>query len=65
MYQCFFEHLSDAMLIADADCKIIRVNAAFVAITGYSENEVNADKRLACILREGTTTRFMISFGNL
>jgi len=42
MYQCFLEHLPDAMLIADADCKIIRVNAAFVAITGYSENEVNA-----------------------
>ncbi|MGZ5011869.1 MAG: putative bifunctional diguanylate cyclase/phosphodiesterase [Methylobacter sp.] len=40
VYQCFFEYSSDAMLIADADCKIIRVNAAFVAITGYSENEV-------------------------
>jgi len=42
VYQFFFEYSSDAMLIADADCKIIRVNAAFVAITGYSENEVNA-----------------------
>lgn len=36
LYQCFFDHSSDAMLIADADCKILHVNSAFVAITGYS-----------------------------
>jgi len=40
VYQYFFEHSSDAMLIADADCKILRVNAAFEAITGYSADEV-------------------------
>lgn len=39
LYQCFFEHSSDAMLIADADCKILHVNPAFVAITGYSLEE--------------------------
>ncbi|TAN67305.1 MAG: EAL domain-containing protein [Methylobacter sp.] len=39
LYQCFFEHSSDAMLIADADCKILHVNSAFVAITGYSLEE--------------------------
>ncbi|MCK9394532.1 MAG: EAL domain-containing protein [Methylobacter sp.] len=39
VYQCFFEHSSDAMLIADADCKILHVNPAFVAITGYSLEE--------------------------
>jgi len=39
LYQCFFEHSSDAMLIADADCKILHVNPAFVAITGYSADE--------------------------
>ncbi|MGZ8159520.1 MAG: putative bifunctional diguanylate cyclase/phosphodiesterase [Methylobacter sp.] len=39
MYQCFFEYSSDAMLIADADCKILHVNPAFVAITGYSLEE--------------------------
>jgi diguanylate cyclase (GGDEF)-like protein/PAS domain S-box-containing protein len=40
VYQYFFEHSSDAMLIADADCKILRVNAAFEAITGYAADEV-------------------------
>jgi diguanylate cyclase (GGDEF)-like protein/PAS domain S-box-containing protein len=40
VYQYFFEHSSDAMLIADADCKILRVNAAFEGITGYSADEV-------------------------
>lgn len=39
LYQCFFEHSSDAMLIADADCKTLHVNPAFVAITGYSRDE--------------------------
>lgn len=39
LYQCFFEHSSDAMLIADADCKILHVNPAFVAMTGYSLDE--------------------------
>ncbi|MGZ4976154.1 MAG: putative bifunctional diguanylate cyclase/phosphodiesterase [Methylobacter sp.] len=39
LYQCFFEYSSDAMLIADADCKILHVNPAFVAITGYSLQE--------------------------
>ncbi len=39
LYQCFFEHSSDAMLITDADCKILHVNPAFVAITGYSLDE--------------------------
>ncbi len=39
LYQCFFEHSSDAMLIADADCKILHVNPAFVAIAGYSLEE--------------------------
>ena len=39
LYQCFFEYSSDAMLIADADCKILHVNSAFVAITGYSLEE--------------------------
>lgn len=39
LYQCFFEHSSDAMLIADADCKILHVNPAYVAITGYSLEE--------------------------
>lgn len=39
LYRCFFEHSSDAMLIADADCKILHVNPAFVAITGYSLEE--------------------------
>jgi diguanylate cyclase (GGDEF)-like protein/PAS domain S-box-containing protein len=39
LYQCFFEHSSDAMLIADADCKILHVNPAYVAITGYSAEE--------------------------
>ncbi|MFZ2406448.1 MAG: EAL domain-containing protein [Methylobacter sp.] len=39
LYQCFFEYSSDAMLIADADCKILHVNPAFVAITGYSLEE--------------------------
>lgn len=39
LYQCFFEYSSDAMLIADADCKILHVNPAFVAITGYSREE--------------------------
>lgn len=39
LYQCFFEHSSDAMLIADADCKILHVNPAFVAITGYTLEE--------------------------
>jgi diguanylate cyclase (GGDEF)-like protein/PAS domain S-box-containing protein len=39
LYQCFFEHSSDAMLIADADCKILHVNPAFAAITGYSLEE--------------------------
>lgn len=39
LYRCFFEHSSDAMLIADANCKILHVNPAFVAITGYSLEE--------------------------
>ncbi|MGZ5052085.1 MAG: putative bifunctional diguanylate cyclase/phosphodiesterase [Methylobacter sp.] len=39
LYQCFFEYSSDAMLIADAHCKILHVNQAFVAITGYSREE--------------------------
>jgi len=39
VYRCFFEHSSDAMLIADADCKILYVNPAFAAITGYSLEE--------------------------
>lgn len=39
LYQCFFEHSSDAMLVADADCKILHVNPAYVAITGYSLEE--------------------------
>ena len=40
LYQCFFEHSSAAMLITDADCKILRVNSAFVWLTGYTIDHV-------------------------
>ncbi|MEE7626692.1 EAL domain-containing protein [Methylobacter sp. Wu8] len=49
VYQCFFEHSSDAMLIADADCKILHVNPAFVAITGYTlEESIGQTPHLLC-----------------
>ncbi len=49
LYQCFFEHSSDAMLITDADCKILHVNSAFVAITGYSlEESIGQTPHLLC-----------------
>lgn len=35
-----FENMSEAMMIIDADGTIISVNAAFTALTGYSEEDV-------------------------
>ncbi|MDE1714075.1 PAS domain S-box protein (plasmid) [Chromobacterium amazonense] len=39
-----FESSNEAILIADADNRILTVNRAFSAITGYSESEVQGQK---------------------
>jgi diguanylate cyclase (GGDEF)-like protein/PAS domain S-box-containing protein len=35
-----FEHTGDGIVVADAACRIVAVNAAFERITGYQEGEV-------------------------